>query len=53
MRQNARAFAVALERADDVQEVGVIALLVGRRAERFETFVGIVERVETRAPTLV
>jgi hypothetical protein len=33
VRQNAGAFARALERADDVQEVGVVALLGGGRAE--------------------
>src|SRR3989338_2358636 len=33
VRQDARAFAGALERADDVQEVRVVALLGGRRAE--------------------
>ena len=37
MRQDARAFARALERAHDVQQVGVIALFGGRRAERLET----------------
>ena len=30
VRQNARAFAGAPERADDVQQIGVIALLAGR-----------------------
>ena len=53
MRQDARAFARALERAHDVQQVGVIALFGGRRAERLEPFIRIVERVEPRAPTLV
>ncbi len=33
MRQNAGALAGALERADDVQQVGVVALLGGRHAE--------------------
>ena len=32
MRQNAGAFAGALHRADDVQQVGVVALLSGRHA---------------------
>ena len=32
MRENARGFAGALHRADDVQQVGVIALLLGRHA---------------------
>ena len=53
VRQNARAFAGALERADDVQQVGVVALLGGRRAEGLEALVGIVERVEAGAPALV
>ena len=53
VRQNARAFAVALERAHDVQQIGVIALLGGRRAEGLESLVRIVERIDTVAPTLV
>ncbi len=36
VRQDARALAGALERADDVQQVGVVALLGGRRAEGLE-----------------
>ena len=53
VRQDARAFAGALERADDVQQVGVVALLGGRRAEGLEAVVGIVERIEAGAPALV
>ena len=53
MRQNARALAGALERADDVQQIGVVALLAGRRAEGLEAVVGIVERIEAGAPALV
>ena len=53
VRQDARAFAGALERADDVQQVGVVALLGGRRAEGLEALVGIVERIEAGAPALV
>ena len=53
VRQNARALAGALERADDVQEVGVVALLAGRRAEGLEALVGVVERIEAGAPALV
>ena len=37
MRQDARAFAGALERADDVQQIGVVALFGGRHAEGLET----------------
>ena len=36
VRQDARALAGALQRADDVQQVGVVALLGGRRAEGLE-----------------
>ena len=36
VRQDARALARALERADDVQQVGVVALLARRRAEGLE-----------------
>ena len=53
VRQDARAFAGALERADDVQQVGVVALLGGRRAEGLEALVGVVERIEAGAPALV
>ena len=38
VRQDARALAGALERTNDVQQVGVVALLGGRRAERLEAF---------------
>ena len=53
VRQDAGAFAGALERADDVQQVGVVALLGGRRAEGLEAVVRVVERVEAGAPALV
>ena len=39
VRQNAGAFAGALERADDVQQIGVVALLGRRRAEGLEALV--------------
>ena len=42
VRQDARALAGALERADDVQQIGVIALLGGRHAEVLEALVGVV-----------
>ena len=48
MRQDARAFARALERADDMQQVGVIALLGGRHTERLEN--GRTDRGAGRAP---
>ena len=51
MRQDARPLPV-LQRADDVQQVGVVALLGGRH-RRAEAFVGIVGRVEAGAPALV
>ena len=51
--QNASALAGALERADDVQQVGVVALLGGRRAEGLETVVRIVLQVDAGAPALV
>jgi hypothetical protein len=53
MREYARAFASALERAEDVQEVGVIALLGGRDAVAGETLEGIGVRRETGAPAFV
>ena len=46
------AFAGALQRADDVQQVGVVALLGGRHAEG-EALEGVVRRVEAGAPGLV
>ena len=52
VRQDARAFAGALERADDVQKIGVVALLGGRRAERLETLVAIFQRVQAGAPMM-
>src|SRR6266704_1914627 len=53
VRQNARAFAVTFERAHDVQQVSVIALPGGRRAEVFEAFVRIVLWVDAGAPAFV
>jgi len=51
--QNARGRARALERTDDVQQIGVVSLLVGWYAEGLEALVGVVERIEAGAPTLV
>ena len=36
VRQDARALAGAFQRADDMQQIGVVALLAGRRAEGLE-----------------
>jgi len=53
VRENARAFAAGLERADDVQQVGVVALLGGRHAVVREALEGVVGRVEAGAPAFV
>ena len=44
---------VLLERADDVQQIGVVALLGGRRAEGLESVVEVVQRIEAGAPAFV
>ena len=53
MRKNASALAGTLERANDVQQVGVVALFGRRCAEVFEPLMPIVLRVETGAPPFV
>ena len=53
VRENARAFAGALERAEDVQEVGVVALLAGRDAVVLEALPGVVLGIEAGAPAFV
>lgn len=53
VRQDAGARAGAFERADDVQQVGVVALLGRRHAEGLKTVEGVVQRVEAGAPALV
>src|SRR5207245_1157397 len=53
MRQDARPFAGASERADDVQQVGVVALLGRRSSERLKSLMGIVKRVDAGAPAFV
>ena len=53
MRQDARAFAGTFERANDVQQIGIVALLGGRRAEGLEALVRVVERIDAGAPALV
>jgi len=51
--ENAGAFAGGFERADDVEEVGVVALFGGGSAEGLEALVGIVERVDAGGPAFV
>jgi hypothetical protein len=53
VRENARAFASALQRTDDVQQIGVVALSRGRDAVMLEAMEGIVRRIEPGAPALV
>ena len=53
MRQDAGAFALALQRPDDVQQVGKVALLAGRCAKMFEALVRIIGGIEASAPALV
>ena len=53
VREDARAFAGALERAEDVQQVGVIALLAGRDAVVLEALPGVVLGIEAGAPAFV
>src|SRR5258708_2411475 len=50
MRQDARAFASALKRADDMQQVSVVALFSGRRAEGLEALKRVVLGIKARAP---
>src|SRR5271157_2112041 len=53
MRKNASALAGTLERTNDVQQVGIVALFIRRCAEVFEPLVPIVSRVETGTPPFV
>jgi hypothetical protein len=53
VRKDARAGAGALERADDMQQVGVVALFGRRRTKMLEPIEPIVLRVEAGAPPLV
>ncbi len=53
MRKNARSFAGGLERADDVQEIGVVALFGGRDAVRIEAVERVVVGIESGAPAFV
>ncbi len=51
VRQNNRAFAVALERGEDVEQKSVIAILLRRDAEG-KTVVKVIGRIEAVAPSL-
>lgn len=53
VRKNAGPSAGALEGADDMQQVGVVALLGGWHAEGLEALEGVVQRIEAGAPALV
>src|SRR5262249_18563124 len=53
MRKDACAFALALERSHDVQEVGVITLLAGRDAIVLEALPRVVLGIQAGAPALV
>lgn len=53
MGQDTGPRAGALERADDMQQVGIVALLGRRRTEVAEALEEILERVEPGAPALV
>ncbi len=53
VRQDACTFAGAFERADDVQQVGVVALLGWRSAKGLETVVRFLLQIEACAPPLV
>ena len=53
MRQDARAFAVGLYGAEDVQEVRVVALLAGRDAVVLEALPGVLVGNEAGAPAFV
>ena len=53
VRQNAGAFTLAFERTHDVQQVGVIALFVGRDAKVLEALPGIVLWIQPGAPAFV
>ena len=53
VRQDAGSLGGGLEGADDVQQIGVVALLGGRDAEGLESIERIVQRIEAGAPALV
>jgi hypothetical protein len=51
VRQNARAFATAFQRTDDVQQVGVIAVFIRRHAQSIESAETDRERYRHRCPS--
>src|ERR1017187_8357336 len=51
--EDACALAGASERGNDVEEVGIVALAGGRRAEGFEALIGVVEEVDAVGPALI
>lgn len=53
VRQDAGALAGVFERADDMQQIGVVALLVQRCAQAAKPLGRVVQRVETGAPPRV
>src|SRR5690606_35514326 len=53
MRKDAGPPAAALQRADDMEQIGIVPLLRRGRAEVHETFVRIMERIDAGAPALV
>jgi hypothetical protein len=53
VREDAGAFAPTLERSQNVQEVGVIALLLGRDAIVLEALPRVVLGIEAGTPTFV
>ena len=53
VRKNAGAFAGAFQRAQDVQQIGIVALFGGRRAVVFEALVRVVVGIEASAPAFV
>src|ERR1039457_3561745 len=51
--EDACALAGASERGNDVEEVGIVALAGGRRAEGFEALIGVVGQVDAVGPALI
>src|ERR1039457_2870504 len=51
--EGACALAGASERGNDMEEVGIVALAGGRRAEGFEALIGVVGQVDAVGPALI
>src|ERR1017187_3102600 len=51
--EDACALAGASERGNDMEEVGIVALAGGRRAEGFEALIGVVGQVDAVGPALI